>query len=257
MEGGGGAQLPKERETTGQGTTASAVASQLLRNYASPVAALPFVQRIWNIGWREKLPDGGQLLRSCRRAAASLHGSPPSLLFVQRIWNIGWREKPPDGVRVCMRSSFSPFSYNGNGYLGWREKPPDGERWQIDGPCPQPPGPRRNLVSLSTPPPARNPPRQNLSPKVGLRPRSGDKSRAGGADPLPADLLNTPIVKENNSVAPTHTFRPRRAHLSIFLKPGSYCVRRIWRGGLRRVVGYLKNGVPRVSGGCSQGPTSC
>ena len=39
-----------------------------------------------------------------------------------------------------------------------------------------------------------------MSQKVGLRPRFGDKSRARGADPLRADLLNTPIVKENNFV---------------------------------------------------------
>ena len=77
-------------------------------------------------GWREKLPEGGQLLRSCRAAHASLHHAP-------------------------LRSCFSPFRTTGVGMFGWREKLPEGGgHWQLDGPGAQPPGPRRNLVSLST-----------------------------------------------------------------------------------------------------------
>ena len=151
------------------------------------------------------------------RTTATAFTTAAQLLAV--AWNLclGWREKLPDGECPCMRR----LSYNVNQCLGGRElagwgttaaqlpnapllrlslrsffvqrnwyvwlerEPPDGERWKLDGHGAQPPGPRRNLVSLSTLLPARKPPRQNLSQKGTLRPRSGDKLRARGADPLP------------------------------------------------------------------------
>jgi hypothetical protein len=76
-----------------------ATASQLcfatmLRNYASPIAALLLLSLLYNVNrcliWREKLPDG---VRCCFSRFRSCFATM---------------------LRLSLRSCFSPFSYNGH-----------------------------------------------------------------------------------------------------------------------------------------------
>jgi hypothetical protein len=103
---------------------AFAVASQLLRNYASPIAALLLLSLLYNrncfavagesiFGVERELPDGVRCcfsrFRSCFATASQLcfayRCAPASLPFVQRESIFDLERELPDGVRCC----FSPF----------------------------------------------------------------------------------------------------------------------------------------------------